>query len=180
MEVTVTNEKLISEPSNSANVPATAEPAQTTSSDDTVSTDSLPSEDLNTDSNSVGTEPEQLEIKETMSEDIGNIVEFKDPLHGALSPNEDNKLLDNCWMTNLSPFWISENHIPLQNSKELLLLNWMIKGYESGFWSEDVPLAKWIPAPYKQLSLSSIIEIKKRIVGELECARDLKRRPKTH
>ena len=123
-----TNENFISEPSNSANVPAIAEPAQTTSGDATVTTDSLPSEDLITDSNSVGTEPEQLEIKETMSEDIGNIVEFKDPLHGAFSPAEDKKLLDNCWMTNLSPFWISENHIPLQNSKELRIHNWMIKG----------------------------------------------------
>ena len=56
----------------------------------------------------------------------------------------------------------------------------MIKGYESGFWSEGVPLANWIPAVYKQLSLSSIIDIKKRIVGELQCARDLKCQPKTH
>ena len=93
MEVTVTNEKLISEPSNSANVPATAEPAPTTSSDSLsiVTPNSLPSEDLNTDSNSVGTEPEpeQLEVEQTMSEDIGKKVEFKDPLCGDFSPDED-------------------------------------------------------------------------------------------
>ena len=56
----------------------------------------------------------------------------------------------------------------------------MVKGYESGFWSEGVPSGLWIPAVYKQLSLSSIIDIKKRIIGELQYARDLKRRPKTH
>ena len=58
--------------------------------------------------------------------------------------------------------------------------NWMVKGYESGFWSEGVPSGLWIPAVYKQLSRSSIIDIRKRIVGELSCARDLKHRPKTH
>ena len=89
MEVAETNENLLSEPSNSANVPAIAEPAPTTSSDSTVTPNSLPSEDLNTDSNSVGTEPEpeQLEVEETMSEDIGKKAEFKDPLCGELSPN---------------------------------------------------------------------------------------------
>ena len=139
MEVTANIEKFISESSNSANVPATAEPAhKTTSGDDTVTTDKLPSEDLLSDSNSVGSESEQLDIIESMSEDIGTLVEFKDPLHGAFSPAEDKELLDNCWMSNLSPIWISEKHIPLQNSKELLVLNWMIKGYESGFWSEGV------------------------------------------
>ena len=133
MEVAETNENLLSDPSNSANVPAIAEPAPTTSSDSTVTPNSLPSEDLNTDSNSVGTEPEQLEVEETMSEDIGKKVEFKDPLCGEFSPIEDKHLLDSCWMTNLSPFWISENHIPLKNSKELLLLNWMIRGTRVGF-----------------------------------------------
>ena len=88
---------LISDLSNSANVPAnTSESKSKTSGDEPVTTDSLPPEELNSDSNSVVTEPEQIEIKETMSEDIGNLVEFKDPLHGAFSPAEDKELLDNC------------------------------------------------------------------------------------
>ena len=37
-----------------------------------------------------------------------------------------------------------------------------------------------VPQVYKQLSRSEVYDIKKRIVGELACARALKGTPKTH
>ena len=68
MEISDTNDIVISEKGNSANVPATiAEPAPKTSGDDTVTTNKLSPEDLISDSNSVGSESESLEIIETMS-----------------------------------------------------------------------------------------------------------------
>ena len=81
-------------------------------------------------------------------------------------------------MTNLSPKWTSSAHIPLPNSKELLLLHFLCRGYDSGFWPEGVPAGLWVPQVYKQLSRSEVFELKKRIVGELACAR--KCAPKTH
>ena len=179
MAGTSDNDDEISDQSKSANVqPQVIEPAHKTSGDNTVTTDTPSSEDLNADSNSVASESDQPN-KIEMSEDISTLVPFEDALH-KFSPEEDKELLSNCWMSNLSPTWTSSAHIPLSNSKELLCLNWMLKGYESGFWSQGVPSGLWIPEVYKQLSLSSIIDIKKRIVGELQCAGDLKRQPKTH
>ena len=106
-------------------------------------------------------------------------MEFEPPLH-SFSVEEDKGLLGNCWMTNLSPRWTSSAHIPLDNSKELLLLHFLCRGYESGFWYEGVPDGLWVPLVYKQLSRSEVFDLRKRIVGELARARAFKHAPKTH
>ena len=93
--VVVTNENLLSEASNSAN---TATIAQNTSSDSpsTVTSNPLSPEDLTSDTNSLGTEPNSTEQQETdkrtMSEDVGDKVAFMDPLCGDFSPDEDKNL----------------------------------------------------------------------------------------
>ena len=83
-------------------------------------------------------------------------------------------------MTNLSPRWTSSAHIPLDNSKELLLVHYLCRGFDGGFWPEGVPEGLFVLQVYKQLSRSEIFDLKKRIVGELACARAMKRAPKTH
>ena len=143
-----------------------------TPGDDSVTTETPSSEELNADSDSVVPATDQPKIE--MSEDNNKMVEYKAPLH------KDKELLSKCWMTNLSPTWTSSAHIPLPNSKELLLLHYLCRGYESGFWPEGVPSGLWVPQVYTQLSRSEVYDIKKRIVGELACARALKRTPKTH
>ena len=148
-----------------------------TPGDDSVTTETPSSEDLNSDTDSVVTATDQSEIE--MSEETTKMVEYEPPLH-TFSAEEDKELLGKCWMTNLSPTWTSSAHIPLPNSKELLLLHYLCRGYDSGFWPEGVPTGLWVPQVYKQLSRSEVFDMKKRIVGELACARALKRTPKTH
>ena len=147
-----------------------------TAGDDSVTKNSSSPEDLNSDSDSVITDqPGELE----MSEDQTKMAEFEPPLH-SFSSDEDKELLSQCWMTNLSPRWTSSAHIPLENSKELLLVHYLCRGFDGGFWPEGVPEGLWVPQVYKQLTRSEIFDLKKRIVDELACARATKRAPKTH
>ena len=149
-----------------------------TPSDIPVTTAGTSSEDFDSDSDSVVElfiQPGEIE----MSENQPDQVEFEAPLH-SFSIEEDRMLLSACWETNLSPRWTSSVHIPLPNSKELLLLHWLCRGFESGFWHEGVPEDLWVPFVYKQLSISDVYELKKRIVGTLARAPVFKNPAKTH
>ena len=60
-------------------------------------------------------------------------------------------------------------------------MHWMIAGWESGYWTTDSQQASWIPEAYKLLSKLECIELKAKILDELQCARDAATiRPKTH
>ena len=89
-------------------------------------------------------------------------------------------LLAACWEPNLSPRWTSSVHLLLGNSKELLLLHWLCRGFESGYWHKGVPEDLWVPQVYKQLSISDVYDLKKRIVGALARSPVFKYSSKTH
>ena len=89
-------------------------------------------------------------------------------------------LLAACWEPNLSPRWTSSVHLLLGNSKELLLLHWLCRGFESGYWHKGVPEDLWVPQAYKQLSISDVYDLKKRIVGTLASSSVFKYPSKTH
>ena len=89
-------------------------------------------------------------------------------------------LLAACWEPNLSPRWTSSVHLSLGNSKELLLLHWLCRGFESGYWHKGVPEDLWVPQVYKQLTISEVYDLKKRIVGTLARAPVFKNPAKTH
>ena len=113
-----------------------------TPGDASVTTKTPSTEDLDSDTDSVVTATDQSELE--MSEEQTKMVEFEPPLH-TFSSDEDKELLGSCWMTNLSPKWTSSAHIPLPNSKELLLVHFLCRGYDSGFWPEGVPAGLWVP-----------------------------------
>ena len=131
------------------------------------STEALP----DSDTNSVGGDSIMSEQPEQ--------VELDAPLHD-FTADEDKSLLQACWDPNLSPRWTSSVHLSLGNSKELLLLNWLCRGFESGYWHNGVPDDCWVPQEYKLLPISDVYALKARVVGSLARSSVFKHPSKTH
>merc|ERR1711936_80912 len=106
-------------------------------------------------------------------------VELDAPLH-TFTAEEDKHLLAACWDPNLSPRWTSSVHLLLGNSKELLLLHWLCRGFESGYWHKGVPEDLWVPQAYKLLSIPEVYELKRKIAGTLAHSSVFKHPSKTH
>ena len=106
-------------------------------------------------------------------------VELDAPLH-TFTAEEDKYLLAACWDPNLSPRWTSSVHLLLENSKELLLCNWLCRGFESGYWHKGVPEDLWVPQAYKLLTIPEVYELKRKITGTLAHSSVFKYPSKTH
>ena len=182
-----------SEGVNSANEQPKLSPVNKTTGDTTVpnlnkTTGDTQVPDLNkTPGTTAGASPEALqdsdsssvaELDSVMSEQPEQ-VELEPPLH-KFNTDEEKMLLAACWEPNLSPRWTSSVHLLLGNSQELLLLHWLCRGFESGYWHKGVPDDLWVPQVYKLLTIPEVYELKRRIVGTLARAPVFKYPSKSH